>query len=99
MDEPRTTTPGYRTQSRDTDEWAERIQFDHWRQMETWEKARLVTSLTRSLHRLSLAGLRHRFPDASAEELELRAAYARLGPELFASTGLRLPGTEGELGA
>ena len=54
MARPRIETPGYRTQSPDTDEWAERLQFEHWRSLETWEKARLVSD------RLHLLGLRER---------------------------------------
>ena len=76
---PRVDTPGYYPQSRDTDEWAERIQFAHWRRLEPWEKAHLVGRLCEAAHRVHLLGLSQRFPRASQEELELRAACIRLG--------------------
>ena len=84
MGEIPTPPPGYRTQSRDTDYWAEKLQFDHWRRMQPWQKAELCTALTRSVHALSLAGLRQRFPEATERELELRAAALRLGEEVVA---------------
>lgn len=75
-------TPGYRTQSPDTEEWAERLLFAHWRNMAPWEKAALVSELCQSLHELSLRGLEVRFPEATREALELRAASLRLGSDL-----------------
>ncbi len=84
IDPPRISTPGYRTQSPDTDEWAERMLFDHWRRMQPHEKAALVTQLSEALHRLTLAGLADRFPDADANELEDRALALRYGDELAA---------------
>lgn len=77
-------TTGHQMQSRDTEAWAERVLFDHWRRMEPVEKAALLSDLCRSLHRLQLAGLAVRFPGADAQELELRAACGRLGRELVA---------------
>ena len=78
------TPATYRTQSRDTDPWAERMLLEHWRSMVPWEKAALVSELSRSLHRLSVAGLEARFPNAGPEEIERRATRLRLGPELMA---------------
>ena len=74
----------YRPQSRDAQPWAEELLFQQWRGMSPLEKARLLTQLCQSLHRLTLAGLEARYPDADEEELELRAAALRLGPELMA---------------
>ncbi len=84
IDPPRVTTPGYQTQSPDTDEWAERLLFERWRRMSTREKAALVSELSASLHRLTLAGLAARFPDADERELEDRALALRYGDELAA---------------
>lgn len=90
--ERRTETPGYRTQSPDTDEWAERLQFAHWRSMELWQKAQLVSDLCNAAHRLHLRGLRDRHPAATDEELELRAACARIGRDnVEAVLGRKLP--------
>lgn len=86
------TPTEFRTQSRDTDPWAERILLDHWRSLQPWEKAALVTDLSKALHRLSLAGLAARFPEADASEIELRAARLRLGPDL----SRLLPGLKSE---
>jgi hypothetical protein len=71
------------TQSRDTGPWAERILIAHWRGLEPWEKAGLVADLSRALHRLSLAGIAARCPEADPEELELQAARLRLGQDLM----------------
>ena len=79
----RTDGSTYRALSPDTDLWAERMLFEHWRVMEPCEKARLVSDLSASVHRLSCAGLAERFPDATPSELERKAAALRLGPELW----------------
>ncbi len=78
------TPASSRTQSRDTAPWAERMLIEHWRSMLPWEKAALVSELSGALHRLSVAGLEARFPNAGPEEIERRAARLRLGPELMA---------------
>ncbi len=72
----------YTTQSRDTEEWAERFLVERWRTMEPWEKAELLNGLDDSLHEITLAGLAQRHPGASAEELEVREACLRLGPAI-----------------
>ena len=51
--------------------------------MAPWEKAALASELSNSLHRLTVAGLEARFPNADSEDIELRAARLRLGPELM----------------
>ncbi len=74
-----TGASGYRPQSRDTAEWADRMQFDHWRGMSPREKLALVDALCEDARRLALAGLAQRHPEADAEELRLREACQRLG--------------------
>ncbi len=69
-------------QSRDTEEWAERLLVEHWRAMDSRAKAKLVRELCSSLRSLSLAGLRSRHPDADERELGIREACLRLEPEL-----------------
>jgi len=51
--------------------------------MPPWEKAALVSELSKSLHRLSVAGLTERFPDADPAEIERHAARLRIGSELM----------------
>ena len=84
MKRPEETLGTYRTQSSDTDSWAEQILFEHWRGMTPCEKAALVSDLSKAVHRLSLAGLQARFPNESPDEIEYRATCIRLGPELMA---------------
>ena len=72
-----------RHQPSDTDPWAERMLFDHWRSMKPAEKGELVRKLCRSLLQTHLAGLRSRHPDATEDELRHMAARIRLGDELY----------------
>ena len=58
------------------------MQVDAWRRMSAAEKAALVTGLTEAAFSVTLAGIRHRHPDASPRELQLRLAIITLGPEL-----------------
>ena len=58
------------------------MQIDGWRRMSVEEKAALITGLTDAAVRMTLAGIRHRYPDASPRELQLRLAVIMLGPEL-----------------
>ncbi len=73
---------GYKPQSTDTDEAADRLQFDIWRSWTPQQKLESMVQLWETARELSLAGLRLRHPDAAVEELELREAALRLGPEL-----------------
>lgn len=50
--------------------------------MSPLDKARAVTEITRTAQELSLAGIRHRHPDASDRECMLRLAMVKLGPAL-----------------
>lgn len=73
---------GYVTQSADTSIEAERLQFQIYAGWSATEKLAVVERLCRDAREPSLAGLRLRHPEASAEELELREAALRLGDEL-----------------
>ncbi len=70
---------GYRTQSADTSEEAERILFDRLRRLEPWQRADLLRALNRSVRKLGLAGLRSRHPGADEAELRLRLAELYIG--------------------
>jgi len=71
----------YRTQSMDTTPEVERLLFDAYRRMASWEKVRRVSESTRACQELALAGMRERHPGASERELELRLAALRLDCE------------------
>ena len=66
----------------DTHPDAEKVQLAILRSMPLWRKFRLINDLIVTGRKLSLAGLRERFPRASAEELHRRLASLLLGPEL-----------------
>jgi hypothetical protein len=66
----------------DTHPDAEKVQIEGLRAMPIWRKFRLVNDLIVTGRTLALAGLRERFPGASAEELHRRLATLLLGPEL-----------------
>ena len=60
----------------------DRAVFEGFRAMTPRQRLRIAANASRALHRLSVAGLRLRFPDASDEELSRRAGALRPGPEL-----------------
>ncbi len=66
----------------DTHPDAEKIQVTVLRSMPSWRRFRLVNDLIVSGRKLALAGLRERYPGASAGELHRRLATLLLGPEL-----------------
>jgi hypothetical protein len=66
----------------DTSLEVERMQIDAWRRMLIEEKAALVTGLTEAAVNMTMAGIRHRFPDAAPREQRLRLAIILLGLEL-----------------
>ena len=68
--------------SLDTSPEVERLQIEGWRRMSAAEKAALVCGLTQAACDLALAGVRHRYPDASPREQFLRLAVVMLGPDL-----------------
>jgi hypothetical protein len=57
-------------------------QIEGWRRMTAAEKAAIVTGLTNAVYELARAGVRCRYPHASAREQFLRLAIVSLGPEL-----------------
>ncbi len=72
------------TQSRDTAQDAEQLQFRIWRGMPAWRKLELVCEMNATVRTLALAGLHDRYPHASEAELARRLADITLGPELAA---------------
>ena len=73
---------GYQPQARDTSEQIDLLVFEGLRRMTPAERLRLAADASIALERLSIAGLRERYPNASEEELRRRAGAIRLGPEL-----------------
>lgn len=69
--------------ARDTSPDIEAIQIDRWRRMSPAEKAALITGLTGAAFEMARAGVRHRYPGASAREHHLRLAVVLWG-EAFA---------------
>lgn len=63
----------------DTSVESERVQVALWRRMSPLDKVRAVTELSRSVQKLSLAGIRLRHPDESDHESLLRLAILKLG--------------------
>jgi hypothetical protein len=72
----------YRPQASDTSEAVDRLVFDGFRAMTPEQRLRLASQAAAALERLSIAGLRLRFPEAEEEELRRRAGARRLGAEL-----------------
>jgi hypothetical protein len=69
------------TQSPDTSEEIDRLLFERYRQMQPWEKLRMVAEMIETAEVLAFAGLRLRHPDASDRELRLRLAAMRYDRE------------------
>ncbi len=68
--------------SRDTSPEVERRQIESWRRMSAAQKAAMITGLTRAAYAMTLAGVRHRDPDASPRQHFLQLALVVLGPDL-----------------
>jgi len=66
----------------DTSPEAERVVIARLRELAPWQKLQQVVEMNAALRQLSLAGLKNRYPDASAEELQRRLAAVWLEPEL-----------------
>jgi len=66
----------------DTHPDAEKVQIEGLRAMPSWRRFRLVNDLIVTGRKLALAGLRERFPEARAAELNRRLATLLLGPDL-----------------
>ena len=60
----------------------EQMQVEGWRRMSPEQNAEIVKGLTQAAFRLTLAGIRHRYPQASPREQQLRLALITLGPDL-----------------
>jgi hypothetical protein len=65
----------------DTDPETERVLIELTRAMPDWKKLRQIAALSEGCRRLTLAGLRDRYPNASAEELRKRFAALVLDRE------------------
>jgi len=68
----------------DTPPEIEAMQIEGWRRMTAIEKAAIITGLTRATFELALAGVRYRYPVASAREQFLRRAILLYGRDLAA---------------
>lgn len=60
--------------------------FEGLRRMTPAERLRIAMRVRAAMLRLSLAGLRSRYPDATEDELRRRAGALRLGRELTLRT-------------
>lgn len=67
----------------DTDSEVSDLVAECWRGLSPAQRLQLVTELTDAAEQLSLAGIRLRHPDATEEEVRLRAIAVRLGRELM----------------
>ena len=81
LPEPR-QPQGYRPQSPDTDEAAERYLFERLRNLPAWRKAEMLSAATRAACELAMAGLRQRHPAAADAELRKRFAALVLGRDV-----------------
>ena len=66
----------------DTHPEMEALQIRLLREVPSWRKMELLISLNASAQELALAGLKRRFPNASADELRRRLADILLGQDL-----------------
>jgi hypothetical protein len=57
-------------------------QIEGWRRLSDRQKAALVVSASRTADAMAMAGIRARFPGASAREQSLRLAVLKFGREL-----------------
>ena len=68
--------------SLDTSREAERAQLKKWRAMSPGQRLSLAVSMSQSVRAMALAGVRQRYPDASAREQLLRLAVTIHGRDL-----------------
>ncbi|MGD9903486.1 MAG: hypothetical protein AB7U83_08440 [Vicinamibacterales bacterium] len=66
----------------DTTPEVEARQVEGWRRMSPAEKLAAVTALSSAAREMTLAGIRHRHPEAGEREVVLRAAIVLFGAEL-----------------
>jgi hypothetical protein len=71
----------YRPQASDCPAAIDRVVFERIRAMSPGERLGAVTTACLAAHRLQIAGLRLKYPSATDDELERRAAARRLGRE------------------
>lgn len=71
----------YRPQSPDTDVAAERYLHARLRGLPPWRKAEMLSASTRAAYDLAMAGVRERYPSATADEARKRYAALALGRE------------------
>lgn len=94
-----TSAPHKAVLAADTTADIEQRQVDAWRRLSPLERLHLVSETTRAVMSLSLAGIRHRHPQASERECFLRLTAILLGadtarrvyPEAARLTDLRGP--------
>lgn len=68
----------------DTRPEAERVQIELLRRAPPWYKLHMVGQMNQTVRTLALSGLRHRYPQATPQELRRRLADLVLGPALAA---------------
>ena len=73
-----TKQSGYRPQSEDTSIDIDRLLFEAYRAMPSWDKARRLDEDTLALEQLARLGIQQRHPDAGEGEIRLRLAALRL---------------------
>ncbi len=71
----------YVPQAEDVAEAMDRALFERLQQLTPLQRLQIAVRASQAVHRLSVAGLRLRFPAASDHELHLRAGALRVGPE------------------
>ena len=71
------------TETNDTEPWAEKLLFDHWRSLSSVEKWDIMSEASIAVEQLSIDGMRGRYPDDSEDDLRLRAAALRIGRDEF----------------
>lgn len=76
----------------DTDPHVRELQDTRLREMSELERAEIATGLTLSVQKLAFVGMRERFPQALDDEIWLRLAVSRLGPDMVRRVYGRLPG-------
>ncbi len=76
----------------DTAPQVARLQMALLREKTELERAEIARGLTLFVQKLAFAGMRERFPADSEDEIWLRLAVDRLGPDLVRKAYGRLPG-------
>jgi hypothetical protein len=74
--------PTWRELQADTAPWAEKLQFQFFRETSPAQELRAMARLNRCARTFSLSGIRKRHPQAPEAELRRRLTDKLLGPEL-----------------